>query len=206
MLEKGQEFLRETDPEIFSAISEELERQRNGIELIASENFVSRAVLAAMGSVMTNKYAEGYPHARYYGGCHVVDKAEDLARDRAKELFCCDHVNVQPHSGSQANMAVYFSVLQPGDTILAMNLARICGFIFPGDPEQVCRVHVPEPGLFKLFLHRCRCMGFRVLHLAKCGNNDVSPLRRLYGVLQALFMDRQVNCRFHSCLLYSSPG
>jgi glycine hydroxymethyltransferase len=133
MLEKGQEFLRETDPEIFSAISEELERQRNGIELIASENFVSRAVLAAMGSVMTNKYAEGYPHARYYGGCHVVDKAEDLARDRAKELFGCDHVNVQPHSGSQANMAVYFSVLQPGDTILAMNLAH-GGHLTHGSP------------------------------------------------------------------------
>ena len=123
MLENSQQLLRDADPEIFSAIEEELSRQRNGIELIASENFVSRAVLAAAGSVMTNKYAEGYPRARYYGGCHSVDKAEDLARDRAKELFGCDHVNVQPHSGSQANMAVYFSVLQPGDTILAMNLA-----------------------------------------------------------------------------------
>ena len=105
MLEKGQEYLRETDPEIFSAISEELARQRNGIELIASENFVSRAVLAAMGSVMTNKYAEGYPHARYYGGCHVVDKAEDLARDMAKALFGCDHVNVQPMG--KANIASF---------------------------------------------------------------------------------------------------
>ena len=133
MLEKGQEYLRDADPEVFSAISEELERQRNGIELIASENFVSRAVLASMGSVMTNKYAEGYPHARYYGGCHVVDKAEDLARDRAKKLFGCDHVNVQPHSGSQANMAVYFSVLQPGDTILAMNLAH-GGHLTHGSP------------------------------------------------------------------------
>lgn len=133
MLEKGQEFLKETDPDIFNAISEELERQRNGLELIASENFVSRAVLAAMGSVMTNKYAEGYPHARYYGGCHVVDKAEDLARDRAKMLFGCDHVNVQPHSGSQANMAVYFSVLKPGDTILAMNLAH-GGHLTHGSP------------------------------------------------------------------------
>jgi len=133
VLEKGQEFLRDADPEIFSAITDELERQRNGIELIASENFVSRAVLAAMGSVMTNKYAEGYPHARYYGGCHVVDRAEDLARDRAKELFGCDHVNVQPHSGSQANMAVYFSVLQPGDTILAMNLAH-GGHLTHGSP------------------------------------------------------------------------
>ena len=133
MLEKGQEFLRDADPEIFAAIGEELARQRNGIELIASENFVSRAVLTAMGSVMTNKYAEGYPHARYYGGCHVVDKAEDLARDRAKELFGCDHVNVQPHSGSQANMAVYFSVLQPGDTILAMNLAH-GGHLTHGSP------------------------------------------------------------------------
>jgi len=133
VLEQGQEFLRDADPEIFSAITDELERQRNGIELIASENFVSRAVLAAMGSVMTNKYAEGYPHARYYGGCHVVDRAEDLARDREKELFGCDHVNVQPHSGSQANMAVYFSVLQPGDTILAMNLAH-GGHLTHGSP------------------------------------------------------------------------
>jgi len=133
VLEKGQEYLRDADPEIFSTITDELERQRNGIELIASENFVSRAVLAAMGSVMTNKYAEGYPHARYYGGCHVVDRAEDLARDRAKELFGCDHVNVQPHSGSQANMAVYFSVLQPGDTILAMNLAH-GGHLTHGSP------------------------------------------------------------------------
>ncbi len=133
MLEQGQEFLRDADPEIFAAIGEELARQRNGIELIASENFVSRAVLSAMGSVMTNKYAEGYPHARYYGGCHVVDKAEDLARDRAKQLFGCDHVNVQPHSGSQANMAVYFSVLQPGDTILAMNLAH-GGHLTHGSP------------------------------------------------------------------------
>jgi glycine hydroxymethyltransferase len=133
VLEQGQEYLRDADPEIFSAITDELERQRNGIELIASENFVSRAVLAAMGSVMTNKYAEGYPHARYYGGCHVVDRAEDLARDRAKELFGCDHVNVQPHSGSQANMAVYFSVLQPGDTILAMNLAH-GGHLTHGSP------------------------------------------------------------------------
>ena len=133
MLEQGQEYLRDADPEIFSAIGEELARQRNGIELIASENFVSRAVLSAMGSVMTNKYAEGYPHARYYGGCHIVDKAEDLARDRAKQLFGCDHVNVQPHSGSQANMAVYFSVLQPGDTILAMNLAH-GGHLTHGSP------------------------------------------------------------------------
>lgn len=133
MLENSQQLLRDADPEIFSAIEEELSRQRNGIELIASENFVSRAVLAAAGSVMTNKYAEGYPRARYYGGCHSVDKAEDLARDRAKELFGCDHVNVQPHSGSQANMAVYFSVLQPGDTILAMNLAH-GGHLTHGSP------------------------------------------------------------------------
>ncbi|OPZ40433.1 MAG: Serine hydroxymethyltransferase [Synergistetes bacterium ADurb.BinA166] len=133
MLENSQELLRDADPEIFAAIEEELSRQRNGIELIASENFVSRAVLAAAGSVMTNKYAEGYPGARYYGGCHFVDKAENLARDRAKKLFGCDHVNVQPHSGSQANMAVYFSVLQPGDTILAMNLAH-GGHLTHGSP------------------------------------------------------------------------
>ena len=133
MLDNSQQLLRDADPEIFAAIEEELSRQRNGIELIASENFVSRAVMAAAGSVMTNKYAEGYPRARYYGGCVFVDKAEDLARDRAKELFGCDHVNVQPHSGSQANMAVYFSVLQPGDTILAMNLAH-GGHLTHGSP------------------------------------------------------------------------
>lgn len=114
--------LRGTDPEIAAIIEEEYRRQNGQIELIASENFTSRAVMAAVGSVLTNKYAEGYPGRRYYGGCEVVDKAEDLARSRAKQLFGCDHVNVQPHAGSQANMAVYFSQLQPGDTILAMNL------------------------------------------------------------------------------------
>ena len=124
MFGKASELLRSTDPEIFEVIGREKKRQQEGIELIASENFVSPAVLAAAGSVLTNKYAEGYPAHRYYGGCHVVDEAENLARDRAKELFHCDHVNVQPHSGSQANMAVYFTVLKPGDTILAMNLAH----------------------------------------------------------------------------------
>ena len=110
-----------------------MKRERDGIELIASENVVSPAVLAAMGSVLTNKYAEGYPRKRYYGGCEVVDKAEDLARVRAKELFGCDHANVQPHSGSQANMAAYFSVLKPGDTILAMNLSH-GGHLTHGSP------------------------------------------------------------------------
>lgn len=133
MFGKASDYLREVDPSIAGIISEELERERHGIELIASENVVSPAVLAAMGSVLTNKYAEGYPHKRYYGGCEVVDKAEDLARDRAKELFGCDHVNVQPHSGSQANMAVYFSVLKPGDTILAMNLSH-GGHLTHGSP------------------------------------------------------------------------
>lgn len=133
MFGKAGECLRETDPEIFGVISEELERERQGIELIASENVVSPAVLAAMGSVLTNKYAEGYPRKRYYGGCEVVDKAEDIARDRARELFGCDHVNVQPHSGSQANMAVYFSVLKPGDTVLAMDLSH-GGHLTHGSP------------------------------------------------------------------------
>lgn len=133
MFGKAGECLREIDPVIFGVINEELERERQGIELIASENVVSPAVLAAMGSVLTNKYAEGYPRKRYYGGCEVVDKAEDIARDRAKELFGCDHVNVQPHSGSQANMAVYFSVLKPGDTILAMDLSH-GGHLTHGSP------------------------------------------------------------------------
>jgi glycine hydroxymethyltransferase len=118
------EHLRAQDPQIFDAIVAEAKRQANGLELIASENFVSRAVLEAMGTVMTNKYAEGVPHKRYYGGCEFVDVAEDLARDRAKQLFGAAHANVQPHSGAQANMAAYFSFLDPGDKILGMNLSH----------------------------------------------------------------------------------
>lgn len=123
-MKTAKEFLAATDPEIYEVYTGERRRQEEGIELIASENVVAPAVLAALGSVLTNKYAEGYPGARYYGGCEVVDVAENIARDRAKAIFGCDHVNVQPHSGSQANMAVYLSVLQPGDTILAMNLSH----------------------------------------------------------------------------------
>ena len=114
----------ETDPEIAQAVRDEVDRQNTGLELIASENFVSAAVLEVMGSVLTNKYAEGYPGRRYYGGCEFVDVAEQLAIDRAKELFGADHANVQPHSGAQANMAVYFSHLKPGDVVLGMNLAH----------------------------------------------------------------------------------
>ena len=116
--------LAETDPEIAGTLKDELQRQNSGLELIASENFVSQAVLQAAGSVLTNKYAEGYPGKRYYGGCEFVDVAESLAIDRAKELFGAEHANVQPHSGAQANMAVYFTLLQPGDTVLGMNLAH----------------------------------------------------------------------------------
>jgi len=116
--------LAETDPEIAGAIRSELHRQNSGLELIASENFVSRAVLEAAGSVMTNKYAEGYPGRRYYGGCEFVDVAERAAIARAKTLFAAEHANVQPHSGAQANMAVYLTLLKPGDTVLGMNLAH----------------------------------------------------------------------------------
>jgi glycine hydroxymethyltransferase len=116
--------LAEADPDIAQAIRHETHRQNEGLELIASENFVSAAVLEAAGSVLTNKYAEGYPGRRYYGGCEFVDVAESLAISRARELFGADHVNVQPHSGAQANMAVYFTLLQPGDTVLGMNLAH----------------------------------------------------------------------------------
>ncbi|WP_079528282.1 serine hydroxymethyltransferase [Halobacillus hunanensis] len=116
------EHVKSTDAELFAAIKDEKDRQENNIELIASENFVSEAVMEAMGSVLTNKYAEGYPGRRYYGGCEHVDVVENLARDRAKELFGAEHVNVQPHSGAQANMAVYFTVLKPGDKVLGMNL------------------------------------------------------------------------------------
>ena len=116
--------LKQFDPEIYAAIQGETNRQNKKLELIASENFVSEAVMEAAGSVMTNKYAEGYPKKRYYGGCEFVDVAENLARQRATELFGAEHVNVQPHSGSQANMAVYFTVLKPGDTILGLNLSH----------------------------------------------------------------------------------
>jgi glycine hydroxymethyltransferase len=121
------------DPEIYAAIQDELERQRTKIELIASENFVSEAVMEAQGSVLTNKYAEGYPGRRYYGGCEHVDVAENLARDRAKELFGAEYVNVQPHSGAQANMAVYFTILEQGDTVLGMNLSH-GGHLTHGSP------------------------------------------------------------------------
>src|SRR5579859_968932 len=116
--------LYETDPQIAAAIDNETRRQHEGLELIASENFVSEAVLEAMGSVFTNKYAEGYPGKRYYGGCEFADVVENLARDRAKQLFGAEHANVQPHAGSQANMAAYAAVIQPGDTVLGLNLAH----------------------------------------------------------------------------------
>jgi glycine hydroxymethyltransferase len=125
--------LEQVDPEIAKAIHDETVRQSRNLELIASENFVSEAVLEAVGSVMTNKYAEGYPGKRYYGGCEIVDIAEDLAISRAKELFGAEHVNVQPHSGSQANMAVYFTLLKPGDTVLGPNLAH-GGHLTAGSP------------------------------------------------------------------------
>ncbi|MBE0603823.1 MAG: ribose 5-phosphate isomerase B [Deltaproteobacteria bacterium] len=126
-------FLKETDPEIYEIIRKETERQAYKLEMIASENFVSEAVLEATGSVLTNKYAEGYPGKRYYGGCEFVDQAESLAIERAKKIFGADHVNVQPHSGSQANMAVYLSVMNPGDTILGMNLSH-GGHLTHGSP------------------------------------------------------------------------
>ncbi|MCM3077526.1 serine hydroxymethyltransferase [Brevibacillus invocatus] len=127
------DHLRKQDPQILEAIQLELGRQRDKIELIASENFVSEAVMEAMGTVLTNKYAEGYPGRRYYGGCEYVDIAENIARDRVKELFGAEHANVQPHSGAQANMAVYFTILKPGDTVLGMNLSH-GGHLTHGSP------------------------------------------------------------------------
>ena len=118
------ENLVKVDEEIYNLVGKELEREQEGIELIASENFASKAVMEAMGSYLTNKYAEGYPAKRYYGGCQVVDEVEELARERAKKLFGAEHANVQPHSGSQANRAVYFTILQPGDTVLGMDLSH----------------------------------------------------------------------------------
>ena len=117
-------ILEQQDPDVAGAIQREVQRQHGTLEMIASENFVSLAVLAAMGSVMTNKYAEGYPGKRYYGGCEEVDHAENLARDRVKALFGAEHANVQPHSGSQANMVGYFSFLKPGDKIMGLSLSH----------------------------------------------------------------------------------
>lgn len=129
------ENLRKSDPKVLEAMNLELNRQRDKIELIASENFVSRSVLEAVGSVLTNKYAEGYPGNRFYGGCEYVDIVEDIARDRAKELFGAEHVNVQPHSGAQANLAVYLAAIKPGDTVLGMNLSH-GGHLTHGNPAN----------------------------------------------------------------------
>ena len=128
--------VKNVDPDIAALIEEEMQRQNDHIELIASENWVSKAVMAAMGSPLTNKYAEGLPGKRYYGGCYVVDKVENIARDRAKELFHCDYANVQPHSGAQANLAVQFALLKPGDTILGMNLSQ-GGHLSHGSPANI---------------------------------------------------------------------
>ena len=136
MVDQNIKFITEYDKEVGEAMSKELARQRRGIELIASENFVSEPVMAAMGSVLTNKYAEGYPTKRYYGGCECVDIVENIARERACELFGAEHANVQPHSGAQANTAVYFALLQPGDTVLGMNLAH-GGHLTHGSPVNI---------------------------------------------------------------------
>lgn len=129
-------FLADSDPEVAAAMNEELQRQKQNIELIASENIVSPEVMAAMGSVLTNKYAEGYSGHRYYGGCQFVDKVEDIACERLKKLFGAEYVNVQPHSGAQANMAVYFALIQPGDTVMGMNLAE-GGHLTHGSPVNM---------------------------------------------------------------------
>ena len=129
-------IIRKTDSKVADAIEREVKRQRSKIELIASENFVSEAVLQAVGSPLTNKYAEGYPGRRYYGGCECVDIVEEIARDRAKAIFGCDHANVQPHSGANANTAVYFAMLEPGDTILGMSLAH-GGHLSHGSPVNI---------------------------------------------------------------------
>jgi len=136
MVRENMDFLMQADPELGAAVMKEYDRQRRNIELIASENFVSPAVMAAMGTVLTNKYAEGYPGKRYYGGCECVDIAEEIAIARAKELFGADHANVQPHSGAQANAAVYFALVQPGDTVMGMSLAN-GGHLTHGSPVNI---------------------------------------------------------------------
>lgn len=136
MIKENMEFIKRLDPEVGDAMTAEYNRQRRNIELIASENFVSPAVMAAMGSCLTNKYAEGYPGKRYYGGCECVDIVENIARDRACKLFGADHANVQPHSGASANNAVYFALVKPGETVLGMNLAH-GGHLSHGSPVNI---------------------------------------------------------------------
>ena len=136
--------IRHDDPEVFASMMRELQRQRDHIELIASENFVSEAVMEAMGSHLTNKYAEGYPGARYYGGCEFVDEVERIAIDRAKKIYGAEHVNVQPHAGSQANVAVYLALLKPGDTILGMSLAD-GGHLTPGAKAPIPGKKITPP-------------------------------------------------------------
>ena len=130
------EFLKKSDAEVGNAIEQEANRQRRNLELIASENIVSEPVMAAMGTVLTNKYAEGYPGKRYYGGCEDVDIVENIAIERAKKLFGCDYANVQPHSGAQANMAAFFAMVEPGDTVMGMNLNH-GGHLTHGSPVNM---------------------------------------------------------------------
>ena len=148
--------IKKEDQEIASAITDEFERQNSHIELIASENWVSPAVMSAMGSILTNKYAEGYPGRRYYGGCECVDEVEELARERAKELFGAEYVNVQPHSGAQANMAVQFAILKPGDTIMGMNLDH-GGHLTHGSPVNFSGSCDLSKGNRRLFCSNGRC-------------------------------------------------
>ena len=158
------DFLKSYDPQVGQAMQQELDRQQQNIELIASENIVSEAVLKAMGSVLTNKYAEGYPGKRYYGGCQYVDIVENIAIERAKQVFGAEHVNVQPHSGAQANMAVYFAFLKPGDTIMGMNLAH-GGHLTHGSPVNMsCLLYTsPEEPVIKKLAEKayraCDCKG-----------------------------------------------
>lgn len=160
------DHLRQADPEVLKAMDLELQRQRNNIELIASENIVSEAVMEAMGTVLTNKYAEGYPGKRYYGGCEHVDIVEDIARNRAKELFGAEHVNVQPHSGAQANMAVYLAALKPGDTVLGMDLAH-GGHLTHGSPVNASGLlynfvaYGVEEGTFRIDYDKVRKAAFK---------------------------------------------
>ena len=136
MVQKNMDFISQYDPEVGASIQEEFARERRNIELIASENIVSPAVMLAMGTCLTNKYAEGYPGKRYYGGCYAVDVTEEIARKRACQLFDCNYANVQPHSGANANLAVFFALLQPGDTVLGMNLAH-GGHLSHGSPVNI---------------------------------------------------------------------
>ena len=198
--------IKKADSEIADAIQAEMERQNSHLELIASENWVSKAVMAAMGSPLTNKYAEGYPGKRYYGGCQCVDVVEDLARERAKKLFGCDYANVQPHSGAQANLAVFFAMLEPGDKVMGMNLDPVSYTHLDVYKRQVelgiLTTERGADGKIHITLDvASECIQKRVVKYDKTGDNHYDTISAFIKSMRGSDPDAAV---YYLCLLYTS--